>query len=384
MLSLNRYSCTLSNKKSSKINKLKRLNYAKNNSYSCTGWTPGYCCFDGDVFSFSLAVAVFGQTGVDLFFVLSGFLITRILIFTKENHSHNFFYNFYIRRSLRIFPLYYGFLILVYFVLPIFKIDSTPPFTHQLWYYLYLQNIPATFTDLNLQISGPGHFWSLAVEEHFYLFWPLIVYFLPSRRLLWASIGIMLLALVIRIILLTHNIGVFYFTLCRFDALAMGSLLAYLEYKNQLSIYRKYFVNIAIFSFVLLLITWLFTGGQGLDLIGMFKFTIIALFYFCIVGYLSVEKHQNIIHEIVGNRFLVFTGKISYGLYVFHPLIFGIVGNQKQPFYIYISICISLTYLIAYLSYEFYEKNFIKLKQHFEYSEKLTIPKSVDSYKKIK
>ncbi|MEH1792139.1 acyltransferase family protein [Nostoc sp.] len=334
--------------------------------------------FNWQSFNFSLInkVAVFGQTGVDLFFVLSGFLITRILIFTKENHSNNFFYNFYIRRSLRIFPLYYGFLILVYFVLPLFKIDNTPPLSNQLWYYLYLQNIPATFTDLNLQSSGPGHFWSLAVEEHFYLFWPLLVYFLPSKRLLWASLGIILLALVIRIILLTHNIGVFYFTLCRFDALAMGSLLAYLEYKNDLSIYRKYFVNIGIFSLVLLLITWRFTGGQGLDFIEMLKFTMIALFYLCLVGYLSIEKHQNLIPKIVSNPLLVFTGKISYGLYVFHPLIFGIIGNQNQNFYVCIVTSLFLTYLIAYLSYELYEKNFIKMKRYFEDSKNLTIPKS--------
>lgn len=309
--------------------------------------------------------AVFGQTGVDLFFVLSGFLITRILIYTKSKKQY--FTNFYIRRSLRIFPLYYGFLIATYFILPLFNIGNTPPFSHQIWYYLYMQNIPSTFTTLQ-SISGPGHFWSLAVEEHFYLFWPFLVYFTPIKHLKWVSLGIIVLSIIIRIILVNFDIGVFYFTPCRFDALAIGSLLAYIEYKNKLFIYRKYFLKIGLFSLGFMLITWLFTTGQHMDLLQIIKFTLIAIFYFCVVGYLSITNNQNPLSQFVENRFLVFTGKISYGLYVFHPLVYNSVGNQNYNFYVDLVLSVSLTYLIAYISYEVYEKYFLSLKRYFEYS----------------
>lgn len=315
--------------------------------------------------SLLVKIAVFGQTGVDLFFVLSGFLITRILLVTK--YKENFFRNFYIRRIVRIFPLYYGFLILTYFILPLFKIGDTPPFSHQVWYYLYLQNISDTFAFAGLQSSGPTHFWSLAVEEHFYLFWPLVVYLLPPKRLIWAIFGITVLSLVVRIILINFNIGVFYFTLCRFDALAIGGLLAYFEYTNKLILYCKYFLNLGIFSFVLLLVTWLFTGGQHMDTVQIFKFTIIAVFYFCVVGYLAIQDSHNPMSRIVGNSFFVFTGKISYGLYVFHPLIYGFIDSEKNNFYISLLLSFSLTYLTAYVSYLVYEKPFLNLKRYFEY-----------------
>ncbi|MEH1849647.1 MAG: acyltransferase [Nostoc sp.] len=310
-------------------------------------------------------VVVFGQTGVDLFFVLSGFLITRILISTKS--QKNYFTNFYIRRALRIFPLYYGFLIATYFILPLFKIGETPPFSHQIWYYLYMQHIPDTFPTLHS--SGPGHFWSLAVEEHFYLFWPLLVYFLPRKHLIWACLGIILLSIVLRIILLNFDIGVFYFTLCRFDALAIGSLLAYLESTNKLFVYRKYFLNIGIYSFVLLLISWLFTGGQHRDSVQIIKSTITAVFYSCVVAYLSIQNPQNLMSRIVENRFLVFTGKISYGLYVFHPLIYSFTETTDyiHPITNLLVYC-SLTYLVAYIIYEKYEKLFLKFKKSFEYT----------------
>lgn len=309
-------------------------------------------------------IVVFGQTGVELFFVLSGFLITRILISTKSQKKY--FTNFYIRRALRIFPLYYGFLIATYFILPLLKIGDIPPFSHQIWYYLYMQNIPGTFT--TLQSNGPGDFWSLAVEEHFYLFWPLLVYFLSRRHLIWASLGIILLSIVIRIILVNFDIGVFYFTPCRFDALAIGSLLAYLEYRNKLFVYRKYFLNVGIFSFVLLLISWLFTGGQHMDSVQVIKFTIIAVFYGCVVGYLSIQNHQNFMSRIVENRFLVFTGKISYGLYVFHPLIYSFTEKNDSIHPIAnLLISLSLTYLVAFISYEKYEKLFLNFKKYFEY-----------------
>jgi peptidoglycan/LPS O-acetylase OafA/YrhL len=106
--------------------------------------------------------SVIGQTGVDLFFVLSGFLITRILLSTKE--SPHFFRSFYARRTLRIFPLYFAYLAIYFFLLPPLLGDPIPPFATQMWSWFYLENVPQTF---NLHSSGPGHFWSLAVEEQF-------------------------------------------------------------------------------------------------------------------------------------------------------------------------------------------------------------------------
>ena len=121
--------------------------------------------------------SVIGQTGVDLFFVLSGFLITRILLASRQ--SEHYFRSFYARRTLRIFPLYFGFLAIYFFLLPLLFGEPIPPAPTQLWSWFYLENVPQTF--VSLRTSGPGHFWSLAVEEHFYLIWPLLVFSLSRR-----------------------------------------------------------------------------------------------------------------------------------------------------------------------------------------------------------
>ena len=113
-----------------------------------------------------------------------------------------------------------------------------------------------------------------------------------------------------------------------------------MEYRNKLIFYRKYFLNLGVFSFVLLLVSWLFTGGQQMDSVQISKFTIIAVFYFCVVGYLAIQDSQNPMSRIVGNSFFVFTGKISYGLYVFHPLIYSQIDSGKNNFYI--SLCVFL------------------------------------------
>jgi peptidoglycan/LPS O-acetylase OafA/YrhL len=123
-----------------------------------------------------------GQHGVSLFFVLSGFVITRILIHTKNDGE--FFSNFFTRRILRIAPLYYAFLIVWFFVLPILLNIPQAEFSDQLPFYLYLQNIYSTF---RMPIAGPPHFWSLAVEEHFYLIWPVVVYYVPLKHLTYGQ-----------------------------------------------------------------------------------------------------------------------------------------------------------------------------------------------------
>ena len=129
-----------------------------------------------------VSVSKYGLLGVSLFFVLSGFLITGILY--EACGKPHYFRNFYMRRVLRIFPLYYGVLALVFFVAPLIPLLRGPSFDHlldrQAWAWLYGINIYIA-KEGDWSFSFLNHFWSLSVEEHFYLFWPLIVFLLAPR-----------------------------------------------------------------------------------------------------------------------------------------------------------------------------------------------------------
>src|SRR5215217_4795984 len=126
-----------------------------------------------------VGVTSYGSYGVELFFVLSGFLITGIL-YDARNDPH-YFRNFYMRRVLRIFPLYYGVLILLFFVAPLILLLRGPTLDYlvdrQAWAWLYAVNIHIAMHG-EWSLSYIDHFWSLAVEEHFYLFWPAVVFLL--------------------------------------------------------------------------------------------------------------------------------------------------------------------------------------------------------------
>jgi len=303
-------------------------------------------------------VSVFGQTGVTLFFVLSGFLITRILVSTR--HIKKYFAGFYIKRMLRIFPLYYLALALYYFVMPL--ITGTPQYGNNAWmYWVYLQNFADTF---NWNATGPQHFWSLAVEEHFYLFWPVIVYYSAKRRLLFFIVAIIALAVVCRCILIHYGYGTFYFTFSVIDALALGALLAWLEAENMLS--KIKFNWVIIISLLLLLPSWLYVGGKGFDIVQIIKFPIIASFYAGIIG--KLVSQQTWFNQIFLFSPLNYTGKISYGLYVYHPMCFMIFYRYFPGQSIWVALlgCITLAFIVASISFYGYELHFIKLKRYFE------------------
>ena len=163
----------------------------------------------------------FGQSGVDLFFVLSGFLITSILLKARPEDWGEV-RKFYVRRSLRIFPLYYGYLI----VATIFGAGVTG------FYWVYLQNYRIA---MGAPMGEVGHFWSLAVEEQFYLVWPFVVLFLPRRHLvkaLWLMLGGCILCRTV--LVTTSHVDVFYLTLTRLDGLCGGALLAVYQYRGLL------------------------------------------------------------------------------------------------------------------------------------------------------
>jgi peptidoglycan/LPS O-acetylase OafA/YrhL len=170
-----------------------------------------------------------GWCGVDLFFVLSGCLITGILLDAKGG-SH-FFRNFYARRALRIFPLYYGFLVLIFLARPVFALSSdalADMDRARSWLGLYGQNVWLMFSGRWLP-PLVNHLWSLAVEEQFYLAWPFLVWLCSRRRLAWVCGGVLAGCLALRVAMMLAGLDpmvAYVFTLTRLDGFAAGGLVA--------------------------------------------------------------------------------------------------------------------------------------------------------------
>src|SRR5215468_10531003 len=179
-----------------------------------------------------VGVTKYGILGVDLFFVLSGFLITGIL-YDARNEPH-YFRNFYMRRVLRIFPLYYGVLALVFVVAPLIPLLRGPTLDYlvdrQWWAWLYGVNVYIALKG-DWSFSYLEHLWSLCIEEHFYFFWPVAVYLMARRPrlLIVASLSIAFAAMAAR--LAGSMMGLSWWTTYvltpfRLDGLALGAFLA--------------------------------------------------------------------------------------------------------------------------------------------------------------
>ncbi len=176
-------------------------------------------------------LACYGVWGVDLFFVLSGFLITGILYDARGGPGY--FRNFYLRRTLRIFPLHYAVLAFLFVLLPALPLPYPAGLAeaaeHQRWLWPYAGNLYLSWQGAWSALPFVGHFWSLAVEEHFYLVWPVVVLFCSRRALLAVCVGCGVFALSLRVALAlagVSDVALVAFTPCRLDALCAGAFLA--------------------------------------------------------------------------------------------------------------------------------------------------------------
>jgi peptidoglycan/LPS O-acetylase OafA/YrhL len=329
----------------------------------------GYYSTDG--YSLFKEVAAIGQHGVSLFFVLSGFVITRILIHNKA--SNTYFSEFFIKRILRIAPLYYLFLVFWFFVLPLIIHVPKEPLLNQLPYYIYLQNIFSTFS---IPLSGPPHFWSLAVEEHFYLVWPFVVFYVPVNRL-GKVIGVsILLSFLLKYIMIQKKMPIHDFTLTRMDQILMGSWLSLAELKSHLKFQSvRHFLKLALLAIPFSLIVYLL-GSHFHFMKELLKYSLLGITFASLLAIVLSLKPTTIVNRFLTNRLLQYLGRISYGIYVWHVIALILLQFflLTKIMLVDMFITIALTVLLAHVSYFYFESYFIRLKNRPLTSQPIRFP----------
>jgi peptidoglycan/LPS O-acetylase OafA/YrhL len=323
------------------------------------------------------AATLFGQTGVDLFFVLSGFLITGILLDSRA--SRRYFTNFYGRRTLRIFPLYYGSLVLFLVVLPRL-VDVHVSGLSPVWFWTFSTNVAATH---GLNAGGLGHYWTLAIEEQFYLVWPFVVFALSRAALIRACVASLVAAAALRVLVESRGISCFMITFCRIDTLVLGALLALAARspRGLPGLARAAFWVGPVAIAVALPLCASMRGSGSIWLQGV-KYPLIAVFYAAIMVIGITASAGSWAGRLVTLSPLRSLGKYSYGIYVFHPPLIealrswlrspvaaqAIGGMHGGPLLaLKLTLIFGASYALAYLSWHLYEKHFLVLKRHFEY-----------------
>ena len=299
----------------------------------------------------SSAIAPLGGIGVRLFFVLSGFLITRILLDYRDRPIESALKTFYFRRFLRIFPLFY-FALLVSYAMDFGAVRSTIG-----WHVTYLTNFliysrgefPAAVT----------HFWSLAVEEQFYLVWPLLVLTLPLRALPWV------IACMIPISPLTMTIAddpmASVLPISNLDALGFGALLAVPAAQRYVTA-AGLWIGAPVFA-VTIVMRWFSVGDVTRDVPLGFAMPLASAW----LVWRAAEGFGGIAKKIFEWRPALYVGRISYGVYVYHALMPYFL-KRLFPIWTYgegqqFVILVSTTIVVASISYRLLEQPFLALKK---------------------
>lgn len=311
-----------------------------------------------------------GSFGVDTFFVLSGFLITTILLRHKEEDKIKILKAFYVRRVLRIFPIYY----LIIFVVLLGTNVKLPA-----WYLLtYTSNF--YFYNIRHFDNILFHFWSLSVEEQFYLIWPFFMLYIPIKYIPWCIGIFIVLGLTSQYITGTTFISSVLTINC-FYAFGLGALLSWIA-GHQAIYLRKFFVGVivaALISITGVIFSFYYTV-ENYRVIRIENVMIALL----IMTFIVINQHKQSFpfKYILNNRLLVFLGKMSYGIYVYHtsiPLITQrLAGNQIFHHLldtlpgvnkdIAITICNTILLIaVAWCSYHYIEKPIVDYKRKFEY-----------------
>lgn len=308
---------------------------------------------------------IIGPYAVTSFFALSGFLITYLLLKEREETSRINIPFFYVRRILRIWPLYFLYLVVVIIYLLLFNVA---PSSKSLFYYLFfIPNVAYIFKD---SINYANHYWSIGVEEQFYLFWPSLFLLRKNPLLLFAGIIIIWSCVKIWFYYLHPNELLFeFFHVTRFDCMAIGGIFAYLFfYKGKFYDLINRFKILKYGSYAI----YLATISNFFEVNKIFNHAIIAgVTCFIILDQINKKNLINLDIKILDK-----IGKISFGVYIYHSLIIMLVmkaghyflpdGNWYTIFVLLFSLLITL--LVAYISFYQVENKILKLRSKYSYA----------------
>jgi peptidoglycan/LPS O-acetylase OafA/YrhL len=340
---------------------------------------------------FLLSFARMGWIGVEVFFVLSGFLITGILLRAKS--ATNYYRVFYARRALRIFPVYYLAVAIVFWVIVplgrhvaffrLHRIGVFGPY-EQLWYWVNLSNLRTAFYPLVIPMLSP--FWSLAIEEQFYLVWPAIVRNLRYQSLMTLCVlGMVISALLRNLPWIQHwneiysNL-IYRFTPLHVDGLLFGAVLAMLlpRYGDRQGL-RKLFIALFWLTTATVVVIAQ-TPDASSTMMNRVGYSVLALFAGSLLWLTAAPAGSASARRILSSKLLVQLGKYSYFIYVFHMPLFYYIRILGEHFtrgyseaHSYLTriemgcITFVLTYLAAGLSWKIFEGPILSNKRHFEY-----------------
>jgi peptidoglycan/LPS O-acetylase OafA/YrhL len=328
----------------------------------------------------------FGWVGVQLFFVLSGFLITQILLNDRDQALGDYLKRFYWRRSLRIFPLYFFYLLLVTAMFlasrqPVKFVEQAP------FLFTYTYNF-SSLTDAWYHSAFLTHLWSLSVEEQFYLLWPFLIYFLPHAWLRVLVVGLILAGPLFRW-WLEHLLGpgtmpetLYWFTLTHLDAFATGAAMVLFGRYFLRQVGQWMWLSILVALGTGLANGWLWPGTIDWTSLGypiaqlhngqhLWSYSLLNIASAFIILWATQlpEGHW------LASRPLVAIGKVSYGMYVYHWAILAIVvrayqalgGENYGPVGALAMFAgyFGVLYGVSYLSFQWFEARFIRLKDQF-------------------